>query len=77
MATEPNETDDQPEEHENLPESSPENSTESIGLEQELEELLAQVEVDLDSLPLEEQVTHLKSDLEMACLLYTSPSPRD
>jgi len=66
MATEPNETDDQPEEHENLPESSPENSTESTGLEQELEELLAQVEVDLDSLPLEEQVTHLKSDLEMA-----------
>jgi molecular chaperone GrpE len=66
MATEPNETDDQPEEHENLPESSPENSTGSTGLEQELEELLAQVEVDLDSLSLEEQVTHLKSDLEIA-----------
>ena len=31
-----------------------------------MEELLAQVEVDLDSLPLEEQVTHLKSDLEMS-----------
>ena len=62
MATEPNETDNQPEE----PENSPESSNEPIGLEQELEELLAQATVDLDSLPLEEQITHLKSNLEAA-----------
>ena len=62
MAMEPNETDSQPEE----PENTPENSNELAGLEQELEELLAQAVVDLDSLSLEEQVTHLKSDLEVA-----------
>ena len=62
MAMEPNETDSQPEE----PENTPENSNELVGLEQELEELLAQAAVDLDSLSLEEQVTHLKSDLEVA-----------
>ena len=68
MATEPTESDGQPEE----PESSgtqPENSgeqPESPGLEQELEELLAQASVDLDSLPLDEQVSLLKSRLEQA-----------
>ena len=62
MAMEPNETDSQPEE----PENTPGNSNELAGLEQELEELLAQAAVDLDSLSLEEQVTHLKSDLEVA-----------
>ena len=62
MAMEPNETDSQPEE----PENTPENSNELAGLEQELEELLAQAVVDIDSLSLEEQVTHLKSDLEVA-----------
>ena len=36
------------------------------GLEQELEELLGQAVVDLDSLPLDEQVSRLKSDLETA-----------
>jgi molecular chaperone GrpE len=49
--------------------SQPENSgdqPESPGLEQELEELLAQASVDLDSLPLEEQVSLLKSRLEQA-----------
>jgi len=66
MATEPNETDGQPEEPENLPEGSQENSGEPTGLEQELEELLAKAVVDLDSLPLEEQVAHLKSNLELA-----------
>ena len=43
----------------------PEQSGESV-LEQELEQLLAQAAVDLDSLPLEEQVSVLKSNLEMA-----------
>ena len=68
MATGPTESDGQPEE----PESSgtqPENSgeqPESPGLEQELEELLAQASVDLDSLPLDEQVSLLKSRLEQA-----------
>jgi len=68
MATGPTESDGQPEE----PESSgtqPENSgeqPESPGLEQELEELLAQASVDLDSLPLDEQVSLLKSRLELA-----------
>ena len=66
MATGPNETDGQPEEPENSPESSPESSGEQTGLKQELEELLAQAGVDLDSLPLDEQVTALKSNLEMA-----------
>ena len=40
--------------------------TESPGLEQELEELLAQASVDLDSLPVEEQVSLLKTRLEQA-----------
>ena len=68
MATGPTESDGQPEE----PESSgtqPENTgeqPESQGLEQELEELLAQASVDLDSLPLDEQVSLLKSRLEQA-----------
>ena len=68
MATGPTESDGQPEE----PESSgtqPENSgeqPESPGLEQELEELLVQASVDLDSLPLDEQVSLLKSRLEQA-----------
>ena len=66
MATEPNETDGQPEEPENSPENSAEDSEERTGLEQELEELLAQAVVDLDSLPLDEQVSRLKSDLETA-----------
>ena len=68
MATGPTESDGQPEE----PESSgtqPENSgeqQESPGLDQELEELLAQASVDLDSLPLDEQVSLLRSRLEQA-----------
>jgi molecular chaperone GrpE len=66
MATEPNETDDQPEEPKKSPENSAEDSEERTGLEQELEELLAQAVVDLDSLPLEEQVNRLKSDLHTA-----------
>ncbi len=66
MATEPNETDGQPEEPENSPENSSEDSGGPTGLEQELEELLANAVVDLDNLPLEEQVTHLKSYLELA-----------
>ena len=39
---------------------------ESPGLEKELEELLAQAVVDLDSLPLEEQISALKTNLESA-----------
>ena len=66
MAMEPNETDGQPEEPENSPANSPESSNEPTGLNQELEELLAQAIVDVDSLPLEEQIAHLKSDLEVA-----------
>ena len=66
MATEPNERDGQPEEPTNSPENSAEDSEERTGLEQELEELLAQAEVDIDSLPLDEQVNRLKSDLETA-----------
>ena len=66
MATEPNETDDQPEEPKKSPENSAEDSEERTGLDQELEELLAQAVVDLDSLPLEEQVNRLKSDLHTA-----------
>ena len=60
MATEPNETDGQPEK----PKNSAEDSEERTGLEQELEELLAQAEVDIDSLPLDEQVNRLRSNLE-------------
>ena len=66
MATEPNETDGQPEDPENSPDNSPGDSEERTGLEQELEELLAQAVVDLDSLPLDEQVSRLKSALETA-----------
>ena len=66
MATEPNETDGQPEDPENSPDNSDRDSEERTGLEQELEELLAQAVVDLDSLPLDEQVSRLKSDLETA-----------
>ena len=66
MATEPNETDGQPEDPENSPDHSDGDSEERTGLEQELEELLAQAVVDLDSLPLDEQVSRLKSDLETA-----------
>ena len=66
MATEPNETDGQPEDPENSPDNSAGDSEERTGLEQELEELLAQAVVDLDNLPLDEQVSRLKSDLETA-----------
>ena len=66
MATEPNETDNQPEEPEKSPEDLAKDSEEPTGLEQELEELLTQAVVDLDSLPLEEQVNRLKSDLHTA-----------
>ena len=68
MATGPTESDGQPEEPESAG-TQPENSgeqPESPGLEQELEELLAQASVDLDSLPLDEQVSLLKSRLEQA-----------
>jgi len=65
MATGPTESDGQSEEPENAPETSGE-QPESPGLEQELEELLAQANIDLDSLPLEEQVSLLKSRLEQA-----------
>ena len=56
-----NESNDQPEEQEERAER-----PESPGLEQELEELLAQAGVDLDSLPLEDQVSSLKTSLEQA-----------
>ena len=62
MATGPNESDGQPEE----PDGQPEEPTNKPGLEQELEELLAQAGVDLDSLPLEEQVNALKTSLDLA-----------
>jgi len=58
MATGPQETEGEPEETEGKPDGH--------GLEQELEELLAQAGVDLDSLPLEEQISALKSNLEIA-----------
>jgi molecular chaperone GrpE len=63
MATGSNESEGQPEEE---TEGQPENSSEPTGLEQELEELLANAGVDLDSLPLEEQVSTLKSSLDLA-----------
>ncbi len=80
MATGPSESDGQaedpngqPENSSNNPEENPEENsgeqdgqTESPGLEQELEELLAQAAVDLDSLPVEEQVSLLKTRLEQA-----------
>ncbi len=58
MGKGPNESDDQPEDMDG--------QRESPGLEQELEELLAQAAVDLDSLPLEDQVSALKTSLESA-----------
>ena len=61
MGKGPNESDEQPEEQEERAER-----PESPGLEQELEELLAQAGVDLDSLPLEAQVSSLKTSLEQA-----------
>ena len=61
MGKGPNESDDQPEEQEERAER-----PKSPGLEQELEELLAQAGVDLDSLPLEDQVSSLKTSLEQA-----------
>ena len=61
MGKGPNESDDQPEEQEERAER-----PESPGLEQELEELLAQARVDLDNLPLEDQVSSLKTSLEQA-----------
>ena len=61
MGKGPNESDDQPEEQEERADR-----PESPGLEQELEELLAQAGVDLDSLPLEDQVSSLKTSLEQA-----------
>ena len=73
MATGPSESDGQTEEPANQQDNQVENSDEyssgqsdSPGLEQELEDLLAQAAVDLDSLPLEEQVSLLKSLLEQA-----------
>ncbi|MEE8465767.1 MAG: nucleotide exchange factor GrpE [Dehalococcoidia bacterium] len=68
----PEETGGQPEEQSSQPEDSggqPESpglEPESPGLEKELEELLAQAAVDLDSLPLDEQVSALKTNLELA-----------
>ena len=61
MGKGPNESDDQPEEQEERAEQ-----PESLGLEKELEELLAQAGVDLDSLPLEDQVSSLKTSIEQA-----------
>ncbi len=61
MGNGPNESDGQPEEQEE-----PAEQPESPGLEKELEELLAQAGVDLDSLPLEDQVSSLKTSLEQA-----------
>ena len=73
MATGPSESDGQTEEPANQQDNQVENPDEnssgqsdSPGLEQELEDLLAQAAVDLDSLPLEEQVSLLKSLLEQA-----------
>jgi len=69
MATGPQDIDGEPEESGGQPEEpgeEPGGQPEKSGLEQELEELLAQAAVDLDSLPLEEQVSALKSNLESA-----------
>jgi len=68
MAKGPQESDDPSAESGSQPEEpgvKPEESGESV-LEQELEQLLAQAAVDLDSLPLDEQVSVLKSNLETA-----------
>ena len=73
MATGPSESDGQTEESANQQDNQVENpdgnssgQSDSPGLEQELEDLLAQATDDLDSLPLEEQVSLLKSLLEQA-----------
>jgi len=82
MATEPGESNGHPENSwetkgdnpgenswETKGENPGENSDEhaaSAGLEQELEDLLAQATIDLDSLPVEEQVNLLKTRLEQA-----------
>ena len=70
MATEPGESNDHPENSWETKRDNPgENSDEhaaSAGLEQELEDLLAQATIDLDSLPVEEQVNLLKTRLEQA-----------
>ncbi len=68
MAKGPQESDDLSEDSGSQPEEpgvKPEESGESV-LEQELEQLLAQAAVDLDSLPFDEQVSVLKSNLETA-----------
>lgn len=65
MATGPQEPGDPSEESGSQPEE-PGSQSEESGLEQELEQILAQASVDLDSLPLEEQVSALKSTLESA-----------
>ncbi|MDA1127731.1 MAG: nucleotide exchange factor GrpE [Chloroflexi bacterium] len=65
MATGPQGSDSQPEESGGQPEeqgAQPEDS----GLKKELEQILAEAEVDLDSLPVEEQVGVLRSRLESA-----------
>ncbi|HAA94601.1 MAG TPA: nucleotide exchange factor GrpE [Dehalococcoidia bacterium] len=62
MATGPNDINDQPEEPQGNGQQ-PEGA-EAGGLDQELDEILAQAEVDLDSLPLDEQVRLLKTRLE-------------
>ena len=61
--SEPEDSAGQSEESGGQPEESPRQSAES-DLEQELEQILAQASVDLDSLPLEDQVNLLKSRLE-------------
>ena len=70
MATEPGESNGHPENSwETKGDNPEENSDEhaaSAGLEQELEDLLAQATIDLDSLPVEEQVNLLKTRLEQA-----------
>ena len=70
MATEPGESNGHPENSWETKGDNPgENSDEraaSAGLEQELEDLLAQATIDLDSLPMEEQVNLLKTRLEQA-----------
>lgn len=70
MATEPGESNGHPENSwepkgDNPGENSDEHAA-SAGLEQELEDLLAQATIDLDSLPVEEQVNLLKTRLEQA-----------
>lgn len=79
MATGPQESDNPPEESNRQagdsgsqpeePAGQTENSgnqPEEINLEKELEQILAQAQVDLDSLPIEDQVRILKSSLESA-----------